>query len=208
MSDSRNIDAVSKQFEEMKGLFEIGVEIIPFLSEMFRFLIDTMPLMLEVNSSLEDGTHTIPTASERIISANHATELATHQILNKLDSITHKVNDLSQNVTNDQKRVLEQIQDEVADITSSLQFQDITSQNLDHANRILSAIHSKFVPMFIAMEQVKTNTSLGLKIMDVMNNKAVHDNAKDDDIVLEDKTADTIRQEGISQDDIDKLFSK
>jgi chemotaxis regulatin CheY-phosphate phosphatase CheZ len=207
MDSSKNLDEVFSKIEEMRGFFKFGDEIIPFLGDMFKFLLDIMPLMTEVNTSLEDSTHKIPTASERITSVNQATEMATHEILNKLDSISNKITDISEDSTDDKSNVFEEIQDEVMDIIFALQFQDITSQKLEHANRILSAIHDKFVQLFMAIEQVKMNTKVGLKIMDVISNEVDQEKIKRDSKELEDKTADTIRHEEISQDDIDKLFS-
>ena len=208
MSNSKNLDEIFDKIEEMRGFFKFGDEIIPFLGDMFKFLMDIMPLMTEVNTSLEDSTHKIPTASERIASANQTTEMATHEILDNLDSISNKITNLSEGVTDDKKAVFDQIQDEVTDIIFALQFQDITSQKLDHANRILVAIHEKFVQLFSAIDQVKTNTKVGLRIMDVLNNEIDHERIKRESNELEEKTIDTIRQEEISQDDIDKLFSK
>jgi len=115
---------------------------------------------------------------------------------------------LSVGAAGDKKEAFDQIQDDVMDIISALQFQDITSQKLDHANRILSAIQEKFVQLFAALEQVKTNTTIGNKVMDEFNNGILQEEVKHGSVELDDRTVDIIRHEEISQDDIDKLFSQ
>ena len=208
MTNPGNVDTIFDKIEEIRGFFKFGDKIIPFLGDMFRFLRDVMPLMNTVNASLEDSKHKIPTASERITSANQTSEMATHDILDKLDCISLKMSVLSVGAAGDKKEAFDQIQDDVMDIISALQFQDITSQKLDHANRILSAIQEKFVQLFAALEQVKTNTTIGNKVMDEFNNGILREEVKHGSVELDDRTVDIIRHEEISQDDIDKLFSQ
>ena len=47
MSNSKNLDEIFDKIEEMRGFFKFGDEIIPFLGDMFKFLMDIMtPLVL------------------------------------------------------------------------------------------------------------------------------------------------------------------
>ncbi len=212
MEKVKDISEVLKKIEDMRGFFKIGDEVIPFLSDLFVFLRDIMPLMSEMNISLKDSAGKIPTASDKISTVTKATESATQEILDKLDSISSKLGILSDSLEegknkHDSKQSIEEIQNEVTDITFALQFQDITAQQLEHANRILAAIYEKFMNLFASLNDVKSDTKVGKKVLEIVEVGFDKDKREKDKQEFEEKTADIIRAEGISQDDIDSLFS-
>lgn len=195
------------KIEEMRGFFKVGDEVIPFLADLFSFLKDVMPLITEVNTSLKDGTHKIPTASDRISDVTQTTEMATNEILDKLDQINNTVNEIRGDVDEAKAAKIDEIETTIMDIIFALQFQDITSQKLEHATRILNAIYSKFSALFSNIEKMRSNSIFGAKVAD-----ALADVEESEDVVknreeFDDETADKIRNESISQDDIDQLFS-
>ncbi len=209
MAKSPDMNEILDKIEEMRGFFKIGDEVIPFLSDLFIFLRDVMPLMSEMNLSIKDSTGKLPNASSNIASVSEATELATNEILNKLDSISAKLEDLS-NLVADKKKggeIVEEINNELNDIIYSLQFQDITSQQLDHTNRILKAISEKFVKLFKSMEKLKSETEVGKRVVDMMETSPDEEKRAEDVEQFEEKTSDNIHSEGISQDDINALFN-
>ena len=199
-------DIVTK-IEEMRGFFKIGDEIIPFLADLFNFLKDVMPLMTEVNTSLKDGAHKLPTASDRISDVTQATEMATTEILDKLDQINNHVSELRGSVSEEKAARLDDIESTIMDIIFALQFQDITSQKLEHATRILNAIYTKFTGLFDYIEKLGINSSFGARVAKALEEVGETDEAKKEKDDFEEETADKIRHESISQDDIDQLFS-
>jgi methyl-accepting chemotaxis protein len=212
MEKAQNISEVLSKIEDIRGFFKIGDEIIPFLSDLFVFLRDIMPLMTEMNISLQDSTRKLPTASDKISTVSEATESATHQILDKLDSISGKLGTLSDHLkqndsTPGSKRYVDEIQGEVTDIIYALQFQDITAQQLEHANRILAAIYEKFQKLFQSIENLKTDTKVGHKVMELIEAEVDMQKIQKEQEEFEAQTTDIIRNQGISQDDIDALFS-
>ena len=78
MGNNKNgqLDELLVRINDMRGFFKFGDEVIPFLGDLFAFLKNIMPLMSEMNSSLQDSAQKLPTASDRIEDVNKATEYA------------------------------------------------------------------------------------------------------------------------------------
>ncbi len=200
------LDDLLTRVDEMREFFRFGGEVIPFLANLFTFLQGVMPLMLEVSNSIKDSTHKLPTATDRIVDVSNSTELATNEIMDKLDNITEKLNKIAASDSAEHKSAINGINDDINGIIYALQFQDITSQKLEHANRILTAIHDKFSALFDSLEAVKSNSDFGSKIISVMDPKEEMEKRQQGSAEFDKKTVDRIRASSISQDDIDSLF--
>lgn len=206
MEKSSSLESVINKIEEIRDYLKIGDEVIPFLSDMFRFIQDIMPLMKEANLSLRSGSEKIPDARQRIEDAGHTAELATYEILNKLECISEKLTSLSRELDGSYEAKINTVLENVNDIIYALQFQDITSQKLEHANRILKAIYTKFNELEGASQKVQTGTTIGKEIMrEITESLSNPDNLKSQEQLNRD-TEDVIRESNISQADIDKMF--
>ncbi|MCD6205828.1 MAG: hypothetical protein J7L22_09215 [Candidatus Marinimicrobia bacterium] len=206
MKKKRDLNAIIAQVDHIRDFFKSGDDILPFLGDLFQFLKDMMPLMSEINVSLKKGTENLPVATDRITDVNHTTELATTEIMDKLDNISKKISSVAKNCTVNSREELESIIDDVTDIHMSLQFQDITSQKLEHANRILGAVYDKFANLIKSAQSMMGHSEIGDNILEeIIANSENHRADKTDDD-FQARVADTIRSEEISQDDIDQLF--
>jgi len=211
MSKINSIDDVLTRIEDMRSSLKFSDEILPLLSDLFLFLKDTVPLMLEANISIKESTDKIPTATDNIESITKTTEVATHEVMDKLDAISGVLVELhtelkEQNSPEEQLSKIEMAKANANDIVFALQFQDIISQQLDHTNRILSAIYERFMALFKSFMQIKEQTTLGKDIISAIENEcnvAISNDGKDN---FKKSTEDVIRKDGISQEDIDKLF--
>jgi hypothetical protein len=56
-------------------------------SDLFKFIQDVMPLMSEIQGSFQDTSGKLPDATQRLNDVTHATEMATNEIMDKLESI-------------------------------------------------------------------------------------------------------------------------
>ena len=207
MEKKENVDDILGRVEEIRAFLKIGDEVIPFLGELFVFIKDIMPLMYDADISLHESAKKIPDATDRISDVSQTTEMATNEIMDKLDSISGKLTNMSPSIQADQKNLIDVIQSEITDIIYALQFQDITSQKLDHANRILKAIYEKFGELLKSINQLKVNTSVGNKVFQAITGAIDNEKREKQKQEFEEKVTDTIRDNEISQDDIDKLFS-
>lgn len=207
MSNNDQLDQILSRINDMRGFFKFGDEVIPFLGDLFTFLKGIMPLMLEVNHSLQDSAVKLPTATDRINDANKATEVATTDILDSLDRISHSLQELSGLPHEQQETHINTIDGEIAGIINALQFQDITSQKLDHANRILNAIYEKFNQLFESLEEARITTAIGHEVLEALEGEVNEEKRAQSQAEFEDKTKDDIHHQQISQDDIDSLFN-
>jgi chemotaxis regulatin CheY-phosphate phosphatase CheZ len=205
MDQFKDIDNVLDQINDIRTFLKNTDELLPFLKELFQFIKDIIPLISDAKLSLLESTTTITTASTRIVDVNKATEMATHEILDKLDSISTKLASLLDNDLPTQKAKVDGIQNEIMDIIYALQFQDITSQKLQHAGKILDAIYERFVALFDFYDQIKKKSALNKQLLSEIKNPKFQ-KSQIDQAEFQSKIEDKVRHEGISQDDIDQLF--
>ncbi|MCF7801461.1 MAG: hypothetical protein K9N34_05520 [Candidatus Marinimicrobia bacterium] len=199
---------ILNKVSQIQEFFKMGDESTPFLAELFTFLKDLVPLMTEVNQSLHLSTSKLPTASDSISSATDTTEVATFQVMDKLEQITGKLSQLVENSENTDTEMIQSIQEDIQDTMTTLQFQDIAAQQLDHANRILEAIFQRFSDLFESLNQVRLTSKLGQSVLDALKEGAEDGGADNSMRQFDEQTQDLIRNGDVSQDDIDQLFKK
>ncbi|MBO8151476.1 MAG: hypothetical protein DRP91_01980 [Candidatus Neomarinimicrobiota bacterium] len=206
MGKKDSFGEIIDKIEEMRDFFRIGDEIVPFLKDLFRFVRDIIPLLTEATTSISDTRNKIPDATERIIDVNQTTEMATQEILDRLEKISSMVDSLGLSDDPDSAGKVEKIKDELMNITYALQFQDITSQKLEHAKKILSAIHEKFTDLFEKIGGVKVKTKVGRKVISAIHQEMEKEELQAKSKEFREKTEDEVRHTTISQEDIDNLF--
>lgn len=206
MTHDKALDDVLLRINDMRGFFKFGDEVIPFLGDLFTFLKDIMPLMNEMNHSLQETSEKLPTASDRINDATQVTEYATHEILDGLDRISATLNKVVDLEKEERVTSLSDVHTEIDNIVNALQFQDITAQKLEHANRILGAIHGKFTLLFDSLNKAKISTAIGGKVMEAFHDELELSRQLEERENFEKTTEDKMHHESISQSDIDSLF--
>ncbi len=205
--DKKNVEGdVLQKIQGLKSLFKFGGEIVPFIEELFLFIQDVLPLMDKISNYIGETTKSMPKAQDRIAKANKETEAATAKIMDKLDVMGQRLEEMSAQIEssgNDEKlqSLIQDVQNDSSEIVFALQFQDITAQQLEHAQKMLHVIYTKFNQLFQTIDRLEIDDSLK-KIF--FGNIMQPDEDKD---VITRASEDLIRNEGISQDDIDKLFS-
>ncbi|MBA7597776.1 MAG: hypothetical protein GH143_04775 [Calditrichaeota bacterium] len=190
---------VLKTLKEIESLFEFGGEIAPFLEELFAFLSDLMPILAKASRSLENTTASMPAASDNITSANIMVEDATHTIMDNVEHITVELDKLIVDQSDgDLKEALQDLAGKVAEISMTLQFQDITSQHLRQATLIVEAIQMRMEKLFESLKSIGEKNELVKKIVES------YTQGTDEEAI---DTTDRVRKEAaISQTDIDALF--
>ena len=192
---------------QIREFFKMGDEITPFLTELFAFLKDLMPLMTEVNQSLHLSTDKLPAASTSISKATTTTEAATFQVMDKLEDITGKLTRLMDKQGDQEMDLIQSIQDDIMETMDTLQFQDIAAQQLEHANRILEAIFNRFSSLFESLNRVRMTSKFGQAILEALREETAEENFEKHSADFHEVTKDIIRNDNVSQDDIDQLFN-
>ncbi|MBO8130567.1 MAG: hypothetical protein H0Z29_03495 [Candidatus Marinimicrobia bacterium] len=206
MKVSENYEEILIKIEEMREFFRIGDEILPFLSDLFKFVKEVVPLLSHAISSITDTKFTLPDAKDRIIDVNKTTEMATQEILDRLENVFKTLEYIEKETTKENFDKIERLKDDLMNIMYALQFQDITAQKLEHANEILTAINQKFTELFKKIRGIKIKTKVGKQIIAAIEAEMQTEGFNRLSEEFKNKIEDKVRHKNISQEDIDNIF--
>jgi len=95
--NEKELNLLLQKADELRSLFVLGQRVIPFLEEIFVFIKDIQPMLDEINVSINDNLKKIPGASEKLSKVTEANEMATGEIMDSLDKVFDKTNQMSNN---------------------------------------------------------------------------------------------------------------
>ena len=214
MKKIKTLDDVLSHIEELRETIKFSDDLFPVVKDLFIFLKDMIPLLMEANISIKESTSRIPTATENIENISKMTENSTNQVLDSIDTISGKLSALSRMINkqedlNTQTTLVDEIAGMTDEMVFAFQFQDITTQKLEHTSRILKTVHDKFIVLFRSFENMRMNSEMGsdvAKALEAEFNKSAFKEEENKEY-FEEKTKDIMHQStAVSQDDIDSLF--
>lgn len=85
----KNMSELFDKLNDLKAVFVYGQRIIPIIQSLIDFMKETVPLLENINQSIDQTSKQIPKAQNQIDDVTNATEIATTQILDKVDEITN-----------------------------------------------------------------------------------------------------------------------
>jgi len=91
----KDFEMLGVKLRELKSLFSVGEKIIPSIQKLVDFINEMSPLLVHINNSIEESNSKIPKATDHIADVTNATELATTEILDLIDTISSNTFDLS-----------------------------------------------------------------------------------------------------------------
>ena len=83
-----------ERLNDLKIVFKYGEKLIPIIQSIIDFMKETVPLLEDINTSIAESTSKIPKAKDQISNISSATELATTEILDIVDSISNDITSL------------------------------------------------------------------------------------------------------------------
>jgi chemotaxis regulatin CheY-phosphate phosphatase CheZ len=89
MENKLSMEQVFEKLGDLKQFFIFGQKIVPLFKKIIDFMTDIVPLLENVNNSIQDTTSKIPKAAHQISSVTSATEIATSEILDIVDSMSN-----------------------------------------------------------------------------------------------------------------------
>ncbi|MHB2147753.1 DUF3418 domain-containing protein [Calditrichota bacterium LG25] len=207
MGGAKGLDQLMSRIDQLKKSLKTDDEVVTVVSDVLIFIEDLIPLMLEGNAFMRDTANKVPSATDNLTRINQATEMATKEVLERLERIMEQLESLKKDIIKEKDtlqnvKTVDDIQEEIHQIFYAFQFQDITSQQLEYVKRILKAINEKFMELFNSSLRLKGNTIFGKSIIEAIENET---KKKLSDDVLND-TKDIVRQNEITQESIDKYF--
>jgi len=175
---SLNIEGVLTRIEELRGLFELGQRTMPFLEELFHFLEEIEPLLDEINTSIRESTDKMPAAKSKLETVTEATEVATTEILDLVDSVAFELKMMQKALTRKtegldavreaDERLLKllnsELGDEHADLVEEVERihrrkQPLLDEAIDHADDELEAVDD--------VREKMTQITMSLQVQDI-----------------------------------------
>jgi len=88
---SNNMTQLFDKLNDLKQVFSYGQKIIPIIQNLVDFMQETVPLIETINQSILDSANKMPKAYYQITDVTHATEVATSEILDIVDTIASEI---------------------------------------------------------------------------------------------------------------------
>lgn len=225
---SENFEQVFQKLGDLKSFFVYGQRLVPIFQKIIDFMQDTVPLLENVNQSIHDSTSKIPKAAVQLNSVTNATELATTEILDTVDTLIGEVANMKSKLGDLRSRLgeskeslepevdaiittVDKIEMGMLNITLSLQVQDITAQQLSSVNHLISSIQDKLASLLVDLNSKEIKSVPTIEEMEVSKNAAFNPDARyeksDEKQDIANKMVNQITNQ-TSQAEIDKLFAQ
>jgi chemotaxis regulatin CheY-phosphate phosphatase CheZ len=151
---------------------------MPFLEELFHFLEEIEPLLDEINASIRESTDKMPAAKSKLETVTEATEMATTEILDLVDSVAFELKMMQKALTRKtegldavreaDERLLQllnsELGDEHADLIKEVERihrrkQPLLDEAIDHADDELEAVDD--------VREKMTQITMSLQVQDI-----------------------------------------
>jgi len=207
MQEKKLIELLDKA-EELK--------VVVFLEEVINFVREIKPVLDSMNSTIADNIVKMPTASKKLAKVTEATEVATNEIMNTLDSIFVKTNTINSNLDKisnqsddnktiaDSKLLIENIQIDANSIMMALQVQDITSQQIAAVNNVLETVRTRLSHILGQFEV----SSLKNLLNDYKDENGTQTSHLHREIAFDPNAVEAIAKKAERQSDVDKLIEQ
>ncbi len=168
MKKVSNMSELFERLNDLKVVFFYGQKFIPIIQSIIDFMSETVPLLEDINSSISDSTIKIPKAKDQINNVTNATELATTEILDTVDSISAEIgkveNDLKTIQAKEEERniIWNQIKESLSKDSNSI---DLINkyENLDSVTSIIP----RLLQVFDKTKNDVNNIALSLQVQDI-----------------------------------------
>ncbi|HUX60309.1 MAG TPA: protein phosphatase CheZ [Ignavibacteriaceae bacterium] len=168
MKKVSNMSELFERLNDLKVVFFYGQKFIPIIQSIIDFMSETVPLLEDINSSISDSTVKIPKAKDQINNVTNATELATTEILDTVDSISAEIgkveNDLKTIQAKEEERniIWNKIKENLSKDSNSI---DLINkyENLDSVTFIIP----KLLQVFDKTKNDVNNIALSLQVQDI-----------------------------------------
>ncbi len=160
--EKAEISRLINSFNAIKGYFDTTKRYMPQIAKLVYFIEEVIPLLQTIHTDLHQSTEMIPSATEKLGKVTSATELATTEVMDIVDNVIARLNAISSNIdvieekagvpdSADETRekialVREEIngsQDDLFSIMNALQFQDITTQQINSIGSVIDTVQNK-----------------------------------------------------------------
>ena len=153
-----NIHAIQEYFESTK-------KYMPLVSKLVIFIEDIIPLLDIIYADLHQSSNLIPKASEKLDKVTSATEMAATEVMDIVDTVVARLkkidgcldhleetapeasHDSIKQTTAEIRAEIDHCQDDLFSIMNALQFQDITTQQINAIGETIDTVHLKLAEL-------------------------------------------------------------
>ncbi len=177
--EKAEVSRLINSFNAIKGYFDTTKKYMPQIAKLVVFIEDVIPLLDAIHNDIHHSTSLIPKATAKLDKVTSATEMAATEVMDIVDSVIEKLNSMSEKVnaieeeaknTETIKKNADEIrseidasQEDLFSIMNALQFQDITTQQINAINDTIESVQIKLSDLLRGFEED------GLEISKVRN---------------------------------------
>lgn len=191
------------------------LKVVGFLEEVISFVREMKPILDSMNSNIADNLIKMPAASKKLAQVTEATEVATTEIMNTIDSIIEKTGKINKNLTDiesgagndtisESKSLLCNIDDDANSIMMALQVQDITSQQIAAVNKVLDTVKSRLSSILNNFEM----SSIKGMLDEYNEEKGIQTSTLHREIAFDPNAVEAITNKANRQSEVDDLIDR
>ncbi len=167
MKQVLNMSDLFERLNELKYAFKYGQDLIPMIQSIIDFVKETVPMLEEINSSIADSTVKIPRLKDQINNISDATELATTEILDIVDSISNDIFGLEEQIKNSKETELKRQKNwnEIKKVLNKTGYTDLAEKF--EASDNMFTLTSGILQTLDGIKQKVYNITLSLQVQDI-----------------------------------------
>lgn len=168
MKQVNNMSELFDRLNDLKAVFKYGQKLIPIIQSIIDFMRDTVPLLEDINHSIADSTSKIPKAKDQITNVSSATELATTEILDLVDSISADVVYLENTFTElkEEEETKEKLWGEIKNLLPDTPEVKELINKFENSRQFISK-SSELMEIFQKISNDVYNITLSLQVQDI-----------------------------------------
>ena len=177
--EKAEISRLINSFTAIKGYFDTTQKYMPQIARLVVFIEEVIPLFDTIQDSLKQSSSLIPKASEKLGKVSSATEMAATEVMDIVDNVIERLNKMTENLAAIEEKIGEESaemvkdkttaireeidgsQDDLFSIMNALQFQDITTQQINGISETIENVHYKIAELLSGFQDE------GISLMDV-----------------------------------------
>lgn len=170
--EKAEISRLINSFTAIKGYFDTTKRYMPQIAKLVFFIEEIVPLLNMIHDNLHQSSSLIPSAAEKLDKVTSATELAATEVMDIVDNVISRLNTMTTHVDEidekaengiDAATLKEKVQairaeidgsqDDLFSIMNALQFQDITTQQINSIGSTIDAVNVKLAELLSGFEE-------------------------------------------------------
>ena len=160
--ENAEISRLINSFNAIKGYFDTTKRYMPQIAKLVFFIEEIVPLLETIHASLHQSSSLIPDAAAKLNKVTSATELAATEVMDIVDNVINRLNNMTASLDEIEEKsgdskdtgflnektalIREEIngsQDDLFLIMNALQFQDITTQQINSIASTIDNVNKK-----------------------------------------------------------------